>query len=214
MNTVRMVIALMDCTAWPNDSAYLQGCLQAFNGILSMGPTNSCGLVLSPLEHAQTKGEVVLKNRRKLEDFFVSCQLDTMCQAAIQYAKAPGAFSSDRRKELQMAWFVTVETCQDENVWTGSQVFKSLIFKEIPLIRVADMLGYDETVRPSPIARIEQTLFHDSAKYLSMKLEQPSFKSLKCWFDFWKFAIISIRAVLLKLNTNMARLHDWVRPCV
>lgn len=167
MNTVRLVLALMDCTAWPNDSAYLQGCLQAFNGILSMGPTNSCGLVLSPLEHAQTTDKTILKNRRKLEDFFVASQLDAMRQAAIQYAKAAGAFSSDRRKELQMTWFVTTETCQDENVWTGSQVFKSQMFKEIPLIRVADMLGYDETVRPSPVARIEQTLFHDSATYLS-----------------------------------------------
>ena len=65
-----------------------------------------------------------------------------------------------------MTWFVTTE-----NVWTGSTVFKSQISKEIPLIRVAEMLGYDETVRPSPVARIEQTLFHDSAKYLSIKLE-------------------------------------------
>ncbi len=166
MNAARMVIALMDCTAWPNDAAYLQGCLQAFSGILSMGPTNSCGLVLSPLPHAQTSNEVVLKNRRKLEEYFVSKQLDPMCQVGIQFAKAAGAFSSDRRKELQMTWFVTTDACQDENVWTGSQIFRSQIFKEIPLIRVADMLGYDETIRPSPVARIEQTLFHDSAKVM------------------------------------------------
>lgn len=154
----RLVLVILDFTRWPNDSAYVQGCLQALNGILSMSPSHSAALVTYPLPHEQTLPATIVKNRRKLEDFCLSSSLDVMGQVMITYAKPPGTSAADKRSRVQNALFLTSPACQDANPWLLSEAFRSQILKDIPLIRVSDMVGYDEQNRPSPAARVEQTL--------------------------------------------------------
>ena len=152
------MLVILDFTRWPNDASYVQGCLQALNGTLSMSPTHSAALMTYPLLHEQTTPSTIVKNRRKLEDFCLLSQLDVMGQVMISYAKPPGTSAADKRSRVQTALFLTSTVCQDENPWLQSEAFKLQMLKDIPLIRVSDMVGYDEACRPSPAARVEQTL--------------------------------------------------------
>lgn len=153
------MLVLLDFTRWPTDSAYVQSCLQALNGILSMSPSHSAALVTYPLLHEQTNPSTIVKHQRKLEDFCVSSQLDIIIgQMMITYTKPPGTSAADKRSKMQRALFLTSPACQDENPWLLSEAFRSQILKDISFTRVSDMVGYDDQARPSPAARVEQTL--------------------------------------------------------
>ena len=148
----------MDLSYWPNDATYLSGCLQAFNGILQMSPAHSAGFMSFPLAHAQTHPLIVLKKKRRLEDACVEAQLDIWTQVVIMCNKDSGASSSDKRANLQNALLLTSLACQNDNPWCHGDVFRSQTLQNIPLIKVSDMVGYDSESRPSPSARVDQTL--------------------------------------------------------
>lgn len=124
-----------------------------------MSPSHSAALVTYPLLHEQTNPSTIVKHQRKLEDFCVSSQLDIIIgQMMITYTKPPGTSAADKRSKMQRALFLTSLACQDENPWLLSEAFRSQILKDISLTRVSDMVGYDDQARPSPAARVEQTL--------------------------------------------------------
>jgi len=166
----RLVLALMDLTSWPNDASLLGGCLQAFTGILNMSPAHTAGFMLQPLAHAQTNPMIVLKNRRKLEDSCIAAQLDIMTQVYVSFVKDSRASSSDRRQNVQSALFLTSLACQNENPWCQGEVFRIQTLQSIPLIKVSDMLGYDSESRPSPSARVDQTLGYANPTHLFFEL--------------------------------------------
>lgn len=70
-----------------------------------------------------------------------------------------GTMNSDKRRAGQSALLVTTTACQEENSWLAGEVAKSLTLTSIPLIKVSEMLGYDENTRPGAGARIEQSLY-------------------------------------------------------
>ena len=89
-----------------------------------------------------------------------------------------GSSSSDRRKTSQQALLVVAAENAAEGVWTTCQVHEKLMINGVPLIRVADMIGYDEN-KPGASARVEQ--FH-------------GFIINSCcvsWFSFSPFLFIS-----------------------
>ena len=47
---------------------------------------------------------------------------------------------------------------QQQNLWSMSEAVASGVVDNLPLIKVADMMGYDAETRPGAAARAEQQL--------------------------------------------------------
>lgn len=154
----RFVLAAFDASVWPSNALYVSKCLEVFAASLSMSPT-SMGIVMLPVLHAATSSTALVKHTRAITDFLMKASLDVTQQITISYDKQ-GSMANDKRKSFQSAMLVTSTSGQESNPWTSSKVFKSGLVGPIPLIKIADMRGYDVDAdsRPGAAARVEQSL--------------------------------------------------------
>eukprot|EP00438_Fugacium_kawagutii_P033434 Skav208820 [mRNA] locus=scaffold667:154263:157452:+ [translate_table: standard] len=148
-------LAMLDCCVWPANSAYLQACIAAFNSLLAVSPNNA-GHVQLPIPQAQTHPQAVVKHRRGLEDSLVSQGLDIMRQVSLTFDKS-SLPAGDKREPWHPCLFVTSMSAP-ENSWSDSAAAQNRSIGPCPLIRVADMLGFDGESRPGAAQRTEQPL--------------------------------------------------------
>lgn len=153
-------MALMDCCVWPSNSAYLTACTQAFTALLATSPKHA-GHLQMPLPQAQTHQSAVLKHRRTLEDSMVTNGLDIMRPVSLMFDKS-NLSAGDKREPWHPCLLVTA-TAQDNNAWLDSSAAQNRSIGPCPLIRVADMLGFDPDSRPGASQRTEQFLVPHSS---------------------------------------------------
>ena len=151
----RFALGVLDCCVWPANSAYLNACIGAFNSLVALSP-NHAGHVQVPIPQAQTHSSAVLKHRRVLEDALVQQGLDIMRQVTLVFDKS-GLPVGDKREPWHPCLFIT-STSTPDNAWHESSAAQSRSIGPCPLIRVAEMLGFDSESRPAPAQRTEQPL--------------------------------------------------------
>lgn len=158
---VRYVLVLMDATVFPANAKALSTSVQVLSTVLSMNPRCHGAHVQLPLNQTNTKPTAVISHRRKLEDALVTARMDTSRDVILHFASPPDSTASDKRGGIQSCFAVT----QDAKLcaWNFPQVITP-----IPLVRVADMLGYDENSKPSPSARAEQSLYVSSMYFFTV----------------------------------------------
>lgn len=150
------MLAGLDCCVWPSNSAYFQACINALSSLLAVAPTNAAHVQL-PLPQAQTHSNAVVKHRRALEDALVANGLDIMRTVSLCFDKS-SLPAGDKREPWHPCLFVTSTTCQEVNAWCESAAAQSRSIGPCPLIRVADMIGFDTEARPGASQRTEQPL--------------------------------------------------------
>ena len=151
----RYVVASLDATVWPANSNYLNDAISNLATVLALSPTH-VGLVQYPVYQSQTNSITVVKHRHAVDLLLLKANLTAHNLVQMTYEK-PESSARDGRCLSQLA------------VAVFHQNFETSAFKEstgvregklgpLPLIRVADMIGFDETRRPGASARAEQQL--------------------------------------------------------
>ena len=149
----RYVIASIDATVWPANASYLADAVNNLASVLAMSSTH-VGVVQYPVFQTQTNGLTVVKRKHTLENLLLKAGLTVYHPIQFLYEK-PDSTARDGRSLSQPAMAV----------FHGN--FDSCCFMEcapvvqgklgpVPLIRIADMQGFDELRRPSASARAEQ----------------------------------------------------------
>ena len=152
---IRYALVTLDCCVWPRNSTYLHACVDALSGLLSMSPKHVGHLQL-PMPQAQALPNAVLKHRRQLEDKLIANNLDVLRNITLNFDKS-NLPAGDQREPLHLCTLVTCNA-QDGNAFNDSSAAQSRTIGPCPLIRVADMLGFDAENRPGASQRMEQLL--------------------------------------------------------
>ena len=140
---------------WPANSAYLNEAVNHLSTILAMSPTH-CGLVQYPVYQSQTNQATLVKHRHALDLLLLNAGLTVYHHIQLCYEK-PDSSARDNRSLSQLAAAV-FHANFDNCAWMDSSAVKEGRLGPIPLIRVADFIGYDDVKRPSASARVEQLL--------------------------------------------------------
>ena len=148
----RYMIAVLDATVFPANAKALANVAQLMSTVLAMNPKNNVAHVQLPVLQTNTNTTALVTHRRKLEDALLSARLDTSTSVVLHFAKSGDATAADKRGGIQACLVLTQDPKQCN--WVFPQVIGP-----IPLVRVADMVGYDAENRPSPSARAEQNLY-------------------------------------------------------
>ena len=160
----RYILVSLDATLWPSNSTWLHQAVQLAANVLHMS-ANNIGHLQLPMAHQATDNETVMKHCRIVEDKVVFHQLD-MNAMTLLFKKDESARSNDKRKTTQLCKTLSSKHFKSsDGVWATSKACESGYIGNLPLVRVADMLGYDETNKPNPGARVEQTLLLGSGYF-------------------------------------------------
>lgn len=159
----RYVLALVDTCVWPSNSAYLHACLTAFNSLLASSPKYA-GHLQIPVLQAQTHQAAVVKHRRTLEDSLVANGLDIMRPVSLIFDK--GSLPAGDKRDPWHPCLLVTATAHENNAWFDSAVAQNRCIGPCPLIRVADMLGFDSEARPSASQRTEQLLVEVGSSHI------------------------------------------------
>ena len=147
-----------DVTLWPSKAQLTNSALTVLGTVVSMSANNVAHVQL-PVCHAATKPEVVLKHSRSVEDALLSAKMD-LTNSIILVFKKDDARQQGRRKSVQQCYaamsahFKGSDSCP----WGKSAAIQAGYVDNLPLIKVTEMIGYDEISKPSPGARVEQFL--------------------------------------------------------
>ena len=109
------------------------------------------------MSHRAMAPSTATKNRRTVEDLLLKQKLSVDNHLVLFFDRPAEGNSSDRRSLVQSC-LMTPSGASSASVWQNSQAMQDGRIGPLPLIRVADMVGFDETNRPSPSARVEQLL--------------------------------------------------------
>ena len=86
----------------------------------------------------------------------MNASLDVLWPVTLSFDKSQLS-AGDKRAPWHPCLFVTA-SCHETSPWQDSHAAQTRTIGPCPLIRVADMLGFDETMRPGASARTEQSL--------------------------------------------------------
>ena len=156
--STRLVIVSLDATLWPAKAALLSSALQILGTVVSMSSAN-VGHIQLPVGHQAMKPETTIKHGRQLEDALLNMKLD-MTNPVTLIFKKDEARGSDKRRLVQRS-FAAISSHfkgSDGCIWLKSNAIQSGYIDNLPLIKVTEMIGYDEIAKPSPGARVEQSL--------------------------------------------------------
>ena len=146
------MIPAVDATVWPNDGLLEQ--VGMLNTICSMS-SNNIGHIQLPLSQAQTTMSAVVKHKRKIEDALLKADVDFSHEITLGFSKETVRAGSDKRPVTQKCLIIMVGK---GNRWMDSECITTGILGPLTVCNVSDMQGYDAESRPSPSARVEQTL--------------------------------------------------------
>ena len=150
----RLVLFCLDSTVWPANSARMHAAVQHMSTGVSLSQHNAC-LVLWPM--MQTTWNALCRHRRALEDALIKQNVDSSHNVTLVFDKEPAARGTDKRKTAQAANLVVSNNFSD-CTWLDAECVNTGTLPGLPLIKVSDMLGYDDDARPGGAARVEQTL--------------------------------------------------------
>ena len=140
---------------WPPSANIVVNGMQCTTTLLSMSSAN-VALVQYPQMQKQTTLPAMIKHKHALENMFLKNRLNCARPVHLSYSK-PDSTSRDLRSLSQQAVLLYHNNFA-ETVWQESAAVKTGTIGPCPLLRMADFVGYDEDTRPSPSARVEQSL--------------------------------------------------------
>ena len=127
----------------------MKAALEAMSSVLNMGVQNIAHIQF-PIPQSNTTAHAQTKHKRTIEDYLLSASCISQ-NVGLLLVKPGDAHASDKRGCLQQCVAVSIDAKNPP--WTPP-----LLVGPLELIRVSDMLGYDEMNRPGATARAEQTL--------------------------------------------------------
>ena len=151
---LRRTLVLVDATVYPANAQYLNQALNSMATILHFGG-HCVGHCQFPVMQSNTTSKAWTSHRRSMEDCFVNNNLDVTNSVTLHFQKPTDSQANDKRRLVQQC--LALSSDAEKLLWTIPPVISN-----IPLIKVADMKGYEEGSKPSPGARAEQQLgmFH------------------------------------------------------
>lgn len=144
---------LVDATVYPANAQYLTQALNSMATVLHFGG-HCLAHCQMPVMQSNTTPKALINHRRSMEDSFVTSNLDVTLPVTLHFQKPADATAQDKRRLSQLC--LAVSSDSEKLQWNVPPVISS-----IPLIKVADMKGYDEGTKPSPAVRAEQPLVVD-----------------------------------------------------
>ena len=144
-----------DCTVFPSNATYVKQSGLALSNLLALTSSSFCHCQM-PLLQSQTSIGAVVKHRRLLEDQFMRGNLNIIWQVQQLYSKPDGGGRDNRA--LSQPCLALVHNNFDNPEWLKSEAIIKGNIGPAPLIRFNDLLGFDETTRPSAQSRVEQIL--------------------------------------------------------
>lgn len=138
---------------WPANSNYLNEAVSHMATVLAMSSSH-IGFVQYPVIKSQTNQTTLVKHRHALDLLLLKAGLTAYHMVQIAYDK-PDSSARDTRCLPQLA-MVVFHANFDACDFMESRAVKEGRFGPVRLIRVADMIGFDEARRPAPSARTEQ----------------------------------------------------------
>ncbi|CAL1145066.1 unnamed protein product [Cladocopium goreaui] len=147
------LIVSLDATVWPANSNYLADAVSNLSSVLALSSTH-VGIVQYPVYQSQTNQMTLVKHRHTLDNLLLKAGLTAYHPLLFLYDK-PDSTARDGRPMSQMAMGVfhgNFDSC----AFMDSSAIKLGKLGPVPLIRIADLLGFDEVRRPGASARVEQ----------------------------------------------------------
>ncbi|CAK9097476.1 FO synthase subunit 1 [Durusdinium trenchii] len=141
-------------TLYPAFAAYVKNAFQILGSVTAMSPGH-CGFIMLPVFQKQTTDVARIKHRRAIEDFLIKGSMSYGQEVAVLYNK-PDSGPRDGRPMSQVCVLTWHTSYKDSSPWSESDAMTSGRIGPYPLIRISDMVGYDEATRPSASARVEQ----------------------------------------------------------
>lgn len=132
------------------NSSSIKVAMQTMCTMLSLGACNF-GHVQYPIPHSNTSSEALIKHKRIIEDLFNAAGFSITTTLALHVTRPNDARQSDQRECIHTC--LCLSTDFKASLWTAP-----VFVGPVPLIKVADMIGYDPDNRPSATFRVEQTL--------------------------------------------------------
>lgn len=151
----RYIIAAMDATVYPPNAAYVKNACQVLANVCSMSQV-ACGFLQLPLHQKQTSELALLKRRRLISEALIAHSLTSRNEIVLLYEK-PQSSGKDGRAMSQQS-LLTLNKAYDNSPWLESAAVTNGRIEGCPLIKCADMIGFDESTKPSASARVEQSL--------------------------------------------------------
>lgn len=156
----RYCVGAMDMTLYPPGAAYVKSAFHVLASVTAMSPQH-CGFIMLPVLQKQTTDIARIKHRRTIEDHLVKGNMSIGQETTVFYVK-PDAGPRDGRP-LAHVCLMTTHNSYSDTPWMEADPVTAGRVGPFPLIRISDMLGYDEATRPSASARVEQRLSFKSA---------------------------------------------------
>ena len=109
-----------------------------------------------PMPHKGMAATTCIKHRRTIEDLMIKNKISLEGHVALLFQRSSNATAQDQRSLSQPCVAAWCSAFHSE--WAESKAVVEGRLGPYPLIRVAEFLGFDDVSRPSPQARIEQSL--------------------------------------------------------
>lgn len=145
---LRHTLLLVDATVYPANAQYLNQALQNVVTILNFGPQCVAHCQL-PVEQSNTTSKAVVKHTRTIQDTLFDQGMDILNTVTLHFQKPADCAANDKRKVVQLCLAVSADS--DKSLWSIPPVIS-----QIPLVKIAEMRGYDSEGKPGPSARTEQ----------------------------------------------------------
>lgn len=145
---LRHTLLLVDATVYPENAQYLNQALQNVVTILNFGPQCVAHCQL-PVEQSNTTSKAVVKHTRTIQDTLFDQGMDILNTVTLHFQKPADCTANDKRKVVQLCLAVSADS--DKSLWSIPPVIS-----QIPLVKIAEMRGYDSEGKPGPSARTEQ----------------------------------------------------------
>ena len=148
-------MAAMDMTVYPADAVYVKNAFNVLGSVASVSP-NHADFIMLPVFQRQTTEVARIKHRRAIEDALLKSNLMCGQEFAVLFNK-PDSSANDGRPMAQVC-LLPLHSGYGNSPWATVDALQSGRLGPFPLIRVSDMLGYDEVTKPSASARVEQKI--------------------------------------------------------
>ena len=130
--------------------------MKTMSTVLAMGSSN-IGFVQYPVYQSQTNPMALAKHSHTLDNLIVQYKMTVYHPIQILCSK-PDSTAGDARSLSQTAKGVFHSNYDGACAFMESDVVKAGKLGACPLIRISQLLGYDECRRPGASARVEQPL--------------------------------------------------------
>lgn len=146
---------MLDLVVWPGDSMLVENAVKAAAAIVHQDPNNIL-IVFLPTYYAGCNDDSVLKHVRLLEDKLMSANLNIHRMITAHYEMPDDSGRDSSRTLTHLVRACTSKSFPEkDSAWMSAKPLRGKL-ERIPLCRIRDMVGYDESLRPTPAQRTLQ----------------------------------------------------------